>query len=88
MPDQTTFHVWPKHNAWEVTPARAGVAARYSDKERAVREACRHAREIMPSKVLIHSRDGQIETQYAFDEEAVPVGMLGQKPLPSWRIRT
>lgn len=71
MAERITFRVTPKGNQWQVVPARAGAAALYADKDRAVREASGHAREIQPSRVVIYTRGGAIETEYTFENEPI-----------------
>jgi hypothetical protein len=72
MAERITFHVTPKGNQWQVVPARAGVAALYPLKDRAVKEARAQAREMQPSSVVIHTRDGAVEAEYTFENEPAP----------------
>lgn len=72
MAERITFHVTPKGNQWQVVPARAGAAALYSLKDRAVKEARDHAREKQPSSVVIYTRDGAVEREYTFENEPRP----------------
>ena len=72
MAEPTIFHVTPRGNQWQVVPARAGVAALYPLKDRAVNEARAQARETQPSCVVIHTRDGGVEAEYTFVNEPLP----------------
>jgi hypothetical protein len=85
MAEPTIFRVTPKGNQWQVVPARAGVAALYPLKERAVKEARAQAREAQPSTVVVHTRDGGVEAEFTIENEPLPPrrsDLVGWSPPP------
>ena len=70
MSDRNVFHVVPTANSWKVT--RVGqdeLEILRDDKADAVDEARRLAKDEMPSQVVIHTRDGKIETEYTYGDD-------------------
>jgi hypothetical protein len=65
--DRTVLHVTPYVNGWE-------FEAVVDTKEDAVEIAKRHAKERMPSQVIVHNKDGQIsdESTYGDDPASSP----------------
>ena len=75
--DRTVFHVTPYVNSWKVKTEGAGpyeFEAVMDTKEEAERVAKEHARQQMPSQVIIHNQDGKIadEATYGDDPRNVP----------------
>ena len=75
--DRTVFHVTPYVNSWKVKTEGAGpyeFEAVMDTKEEAERVAKEHARQQMPSQVIIHNQDGKIsdESTYGDDPTSSP----------------
>jgi hypothetical protein len=75
--DRTVLHVTPYVNGWKVKAEGAGdweFEAVVDTKEDAVEIAKRHAKERMPSQVIVHNKDGQIsdESTYGDDPASSP----------------
>jgi hypothetical protein len=75
--DRTVFHVTPYVNSWKVKAEGAGpyeFEAVMDTKEEAERVAKEHARQQVPSQVIIHNQDGKIsdESTYGDDPKSSP----------------
>jgi len=70
MSDRTVFHVVPNANGWEVKREGTGQTEfLVDDKDNAVNHARDLARSSEPSQVLIHTRDGKIETEHTYGND-------------------
>ena len=75
--DRTVFHVTPYVNSWQVKAEGAGAyefEAVTDNKEDAERLAKEKAREVAPSQVIVHNKDGKIayESTYGDDPTDIP----------------
>lgn len=67
---RTVFHVTPNVNGWEVRQEGSDVTEFLVDnKDNAVEHARELAKQREPSQVIIHTRDGQFETEYTYGDD-------------------
>lgn len=70
MAQRNVFHVVPTANSWKVT--RVGqddLEVLRDNKDDAVDDARNLAQSEMPSQVVVHTRDGKIETEYTYGDD-------------------
>ena len=70
MADRTVFHVTPNANGWEVKKQGSSETEVLVDnKDNAVDHARSLAQSAAPSQVIIHTRDGKIETEHTYGDD-------------------
>ena len=70
--ERARFHVTPFHNGWQVKGEGAGEydqEAVVDTKELAVELARKHAKQVMPSQVIVHKSDGVIEEEFTYGDD-------------------
>lgn len=68
-----TYHVTPRQEGWAVTPTGATRAsAATSTKAEAVARAKELAKKAHQGQVVIHGRDGRIQTEHTYGSDPYP----------------
>lgn len=70
MAGRSVFHVVPFEELWAVKLAGDSLSEYAADKEMAIARAKELARRSVVAQVVVHGRDGRIEQEIYFDEEA------------------
>jgi poly(hydroxyalkanoate) granule-associated protein len=70
--DRKVFHVAPHEEGWKVEAEGATRAASvHTTKEEALAAGRELAKGHLPSQVVVHKKDGTIQTEYTYDEDVV-----------------
>ena len=68
--DRFVLHVTPNANGWEVKRQWSdGTEWLVDDKDNAVNHAREMAKAKKPSQIIIHTRDGRIETEHTYGDD-------------------
>jgi len=70
MSERAKYHVSPHENGWQVKKEKASRPARVcGTKEEAIEEAKRIAKNNPLGQVIIHKKDGTIQTEYTYGKD-------------------
>ena len=76
MADRNVYHLTPHANGWQVKGEGSDDREiLVDDKDRALELAREMAHANEPSQVIVHTRDGKIETEYTYGDD--PRGIPG-----------
>ncbi|WP_331213158.1 DUF2188 domain-containing protein [Plantactinospora sonchi] len=71
MSTRSEYHVVPADGRWAVEKGST-VTGTYDTKDQAIEQGRKAAKGALPSQLVVHKADGQIETEYTYRDDPYP----------------